>query len=126
MALIWPLTSIRTPIPECVVYMSCYLTTSIISNRSHFLLPGYCGDLCVQQIRSQRLMADLIAICAIHRSYMGHIWAIQKLCTHHVQPTVQATDGPCQISRERGSQPKAAVCPFSSYIVTMVHLRLVL
>ena len=31
---------------------------------------------------------------AIYRSYIGHIWAIHKLYISHVQPTVQATDGP--------------------------------
>ena len=29
-----------------------------------------------------------------YRSYIGHIWAIHKLYISHVQPTVQATDGP--------------------------------
>ena len=32
--------------------------------------------------------------CAICRSYIGHILAIHKLYISHVQPTVQATDGP--------------------------------
>ena len=40
------------------------------------------------------LIADLNAICAICRSYIGHIWAIHKLYISHVQPTVQATEGP--------------------------------
>ena len=33
-------------------------------------------------------------ICSICRSYIGHIWAIHKLYISHVQPTVQATEGP--------------------------------
>ena len=37
---------------------------------------------------------------AIYRSYIGHIWAIHKLYISHVQPTVQATDGPYPISRK--------------------------
>ena len=33
-------------------------------------------------------------ICAMCRSFVGHIWAVHKLHISHVQPTVQATDGP--------------------------------
>ena len=33
-------------------------------------------------------------IQAIYKSCIGHIWAIHKLYISHVQPTVQATDGP--------------------------------
>ena len=39
------------------------------------------ADLIAEQI------ADLNAICAICRSYIGHIWAIHKLYISHVQPT---------------------------------------
>ena len=33
-----------------------------------------------------------------YKAYIGHIWAIHKLYISHVQPTVQATDGPYQFS----------------------------
>ena len=58
------------------------------------------------------LIADLNAICAICRSYIGHIWAIHKLYISHVQPTVQATDGPYPVSRKWGQRPKAAAPHF--------------
>ena len=48
-------------------------------------------------VRWADLIADLNAICAICRSYIGHIWAIHKLYISHVQPTVQATDAPYPI-----------------------------
>ena len=59
-----------------------------------------------------KLIADLNAICAICRSYKGHIWAIHKLHISHVQPTVQATEGPYPISRKWGGGGEAAASHF--------------
>ena len=66
------------------------------------------------------LIADLYAICATCRSYIGHVWAMHKLYTSHVEPTVQAIDGPYPISRKWGQLPKAAALIF--FIFIMVHL----
>ena len=59
------------------------------------------------------LITDLNAICAICRSYIGHTWAIHRLHINHVQPTVQATDGPYPISRKWGWQRRSRHPPFS-------------
>ena len=60
---------------------------------------------------------------AIYRSYIGHIWAIHKLYISHVQPAVQATDGPYPISRKWGA---AKPLPTIFFILIMVHMWLVL
>ena len=39
-------------------------------------------------------------------SIHGHIWAIYELYISRVQPTVQATNGPCPISRKWGAAAK--------------------
>ena len=60
------------------------------------------------------LIADLNAICAICQSYVGHIWAIHKLYISHVQPTVQAIDGPYPIFRKRGGGGLGG--PYMAYV----------
>ena len=59
-----------------------------------------------------------------YKAYIGHIWAIHKLYISHVQPTVQATDGPYPISRKWGAAAKPP--PPIFFIFIMVHLWLVL
>ena len=51
----------------------------------------------------------------IHRSYIGHIWAIHKLYISHVQPTLQATDGPSPYP-ENGVGGRRLPPPFSSHL----------
>ena len=47
-------------------------------------------DLSVCQRRQELAISERSAIYKLYRSYIGHIW----LHISHVQPTVQATDGP--------------------------------
>ena len=55
------------------------------------------------------------AIYRPYRSYIGHMWAIHKLYISHVQPTVQATDGPYPISRKGGAAAKPSPLIFFIY-----------
>ena len=71
------------------------------------------------------LIADLNAICAICRSYIGHIWAIHKRCINHVQPLVQATDGTYPIFRKWGAAAKGSRYPFSLYLLSCFILSLI-
>ena len=53
--------------------------------------------------------------------YTSHIWAIRKLYSSHVQPTVQATDGPYSISRKWCPLPPCFlhICHSSSVTCTV-------
>ena len=59
-------------------------------------------------------------ICAICRSFIGHICALHTQYISHMQPTVQATDGPYSISRKWGLVAKPP--PPMFFIFFMVHL----
>lgn len=69
-------------------------STVLCSNRSHVFCQGTLSELCLIAELIAGPITDLNAIRAIFRSYIGNIWATHKLYVSHVQPTVQATDGP--------------------------------
>ena len=53
---------------------------------------------------------------------MLHMWAIHKLYISHVQPTVQASGGPYQISRKWRRRWWKTAATLIFFIFTMVHL----